>query len=67
MDRVFAVLASPAAPIAMIAAVAWAPVTGFPTWNAISRGRFAVTSAVGAAIGGVAFIAAQHLAALGAG
>jgi hypothetical protein len=67
MDRVVAALASPAAPIAVIAAVAWAPVTGFPTWPAVSRGRFALTAAVSAAIASVAFVVAGCLAALGGG
>jgi hypothetical protein len=51
----------------MIAAVVWAPVTGFPTWPAVSRGRFAVTAAVSAAIASVAFIVVGRLAALGGG
>ncbi len=67
MERVYAVLSSPAAPVAMIAAVVWAPVTGFPTWPAVSRGRFAVTAAVSAAIASVAFIVVGRLAALGGG
>ena len=67
MDRLVNALASPATPIAVIAAVAWAPVTGFPTWPAVSRGRFAVTGAVSATIASVAFIVAARLAALGGG
>jgi len=64
MERIAALLASPAAPIAMVAAVAWAPITGFPTWNAVSRGRFAGTAALCGAIAGVVFIAARRLATL---
>ena len=67
MDRVFAVLASPAAPIAVIAAIAWAPVTGLPTWPSLSRGRIAGTASVSAAIAGVVFIVAARLAARGGG
>jgi hypothetical protein len=67
MDRVFAVILSPAAPIAVIAAVAWAPATGFPTWPAVSRGRFAGTAAVSAVMASVAFIVVGRLTALGGG
>jgi hypothetical protein len=52
---------------AIVAAVAWAPVTGYPTWNALTRGRFAVTAAISAAIATLAFMTAQRLATLGAG
>jgi hypothetical protein len=62
MDRVCAMLASPAAPIALLAAVAWAPATGFPTWVSMARGRFASTATVSAAIAVAAFgRTARHL------
>jgi len=59
MDRICAALASPAAPLALIASVAWAPVTGSPTWSAVSRGRLSCIVAISAAaVGWTAFVLA---------
>ena len=63
MDRICAAIAAPAAPLALIASVAWAPVTGFPTWPALSRGRVTCTIAISALVGWTAFVLAHHLAA----
>jgi hypothetical protein len=48
-------LSSPAGAIAMAAALVWAPLTGFPTWPALARGRLASTAAVTAAVASLAF------------
>jgi len=66
MERAFALLASPAAPIAVLAALAWAPATGFPTWLCLSRARLAGTVLISAAVGCAVFALAQRLAALAA-
>jgi hypothetical protein len=58
MDRICAALASPAAPLALIASVAWAPVTGSPTWSAVSRDRLSCIVAISAAVGWTAFVLA---------
>jgi hypothetical protein len=50
MDRLAALLSSPAAAFALLGAVAWAPMTGFPTWGALSRGRYASTVGVSVAV-----------------
>jgi hypothetical protein len=49
------VLASPAGVIALAAAVVWAPLTGFPTWPALARGRLAGTIALTGAVASCAF------------
>ena len=46
-----ATLASPAGLAAMVAAILWAPLTGNPTWPALSRGRLASTVMVSASVG----------------
>ena len=63
MDRIAALLASPAALAALLAALAWPPMTGFPTWGALSRGRCASTLAVSLAIGVFVFTFVQRLTA----
>lgn len=63
MDQLAALLASPAAAIALIGAVAWAPMTGFPTWGALSRGRFASTVGVSVAVAVFVFAFVQRLSA----
>jgi len=55
-----AILSSPAAPLALFAALCWAPVTGFPTWPALSRGRLASTVAISAAVGAFVFLAVRQ-------
>ena len=55
MGGVTHVLTSPAGAIAMAAALVWAPLTGFPTWPALARGRLASTAAVTAAVASFAF------------
>ena len=66
MERAFALLASPAAPVAVFAALAWAPTTGFPTWVCLSRARFAGTLLISAVVGCTVFVLAERLAALAA-
>jgi hypothetical protein len=60
MERTLAVLSSPAALLGLLAAVCWAPVTGFPTWPALSRGRLASTVVISAAIGVFVFFATRQ-------
>ena len=48
-------LTSPAGAIALAAALVWAPLTGFPTWPALARGRLASTAAVTASVASFAF------------
>jgi hypothetical protein len=63
MDRLAATLASPAGVAAIAAAALWAPVTGFPTWPALARGRCASTVLPSLAVGLFAFTFVQRLAA----
>lgn len=63
MDRLAALLASPAAVAALLGALAWAPMTGFPTWGALSRGRLASTLAVSLAVAVFVFAFVQRLSA----
>lgn len=56
--------ASPAACAALLAAAAWAPATGFPTWPALARGRVGSTLATSVGVGVFIFELAQRLAAL---
>jgi hypothetical protein len=63
MDRLAATLASPAALAALLAAVAWLPMTGFPTWAALSRGRYSSTFANSLAVGVFVFTFVQRLTA----
>lgn len=63
MADLVATLASPAAVCALAAAALWPTATGFPTWPALSRGRFASTVAVSVAVGGLVFAFAQRLGA----
>lgn len=55
MGGVAHALTSPAGAIALAAALVWAPLTGFPTWPALARGRLASTVAVTAAVASYAF------------
>lgn len=55
MGGVAHTLSSPAGAIAMAAALVWAPLTGFPTWPALARGRLASTAAVTAAVASFPF------------
>lgn len=64
MDRLAALLASPVAAAALLSALAWAPVTGFPTWGALSRGRYASTVGVSVAVAAFVFAFVQRLTAL---
>ena len=63
MDRALALLASPAAGVALLAAVAWSPMTGFPTWPALSRGRYASTVAITLGVAIFVFTFVQRLTA----
>jgi hypothetical protein len=63
MDRLAALLASPAAAFALVGALAWAPVTGFPTWAALSRGRYASTVWVSAAVAAFVFTFVERVSA----
>lgn len=62
MDRLAALLASPAAAAALLGAL-WAPVTGFPTWGALSRGRYASTFGMSVAVAVFVFTFVQRLSA----
>ena len=55
MERALAAIGSPAAVGALAAALAWAPATGFPTWPALARGRFASTALITAAVATFAY------------
>jgi hypothetical protein len=63
MDRLAAVLASPAAAVALFGALAWAPMTGFPTWGGPSRDRYASTLSISAAVAVIVFAFVQRLTA----
>ena len=67
MDRLATALASPAGVAGLAAAVLWGPATGFPTWPAVGRARFASTLATSLAAGLLAFTLVQRLSTLGAG
>ena len=55
MGAVAHALTTPAGAMAFAAALVWAPLTGFPTWPALARGRLASTAAVTAAVASFAF------------
>lgn len=55
-----AIISSPAAHLALFAALCWAPATGLPTWPALSRGRFASTVTISVAVGVFVFLAARQ-------
>lgn len=63
MDRLVALLASPATAVALLGALAWAPMTGFPTCGALSRGRYASTVCVSVAVAVFVFAFVQRLTA----
>ena len=63
MDQLADLLASPAAASALLSALAWAPMTGFPTWGALSRGRYASTLGVSMAVAAFVFAFVQRLSA----
>ena len=63
MDRMAEALASPAGVAGLVAALAWAPATGFPTWSALARGRLASTVVISLAVGVLVFLFARRLAA----
>ncbi len=63
MDRLAILLASPAAVAALLGALAWAPMTGFPTWGAVSRGRYASTVGVSVAVAVFVFAFVERLTA----
>ncbi len=67
MDRMADALTSPAGVFGVIAALAWAPATGFPTWPALARGRLASTVVISLVVGVLVFLFAQRLAAPTAG
>jgi len=67
MDRMAAALASPAGVFGLIAALAWAPATGCPTWPALARGRLASSVVISLAVGVLVFLFARRLAAPWAG
>jgi hypothetical protein len=61
MERVQAILSSPPALAGLLAALIWAPATGFPTWPAFARGRWGSTVGVSLAAGLFVFAAVQGL------
>jgi hypothetical protein len=48
-------LTSPAGAITLAAALVWSPLTGFPTWPALARGRLASSAALTGAVASFAF------------
>jgi hypothetical protein len=67
MERVQALLSSPAVLASVLAALIWAPATGFPTWPAVARGRWGSTVGLSLAVGLFVFAAAQGVTAPTAG
>jgi|GEM_PF-5345769 len=66
MERALAVIDTPAALAGWIAALVWAPATGFPTWPAAARGRLGSTLVISVAVGLCVFLFVRRLgAALG--
>ena len=63
MVGVLDLLGSPASTAAIAAALLWPPLTGFPTWYALSRGRITSTLVVSLGIGGFVFVLVRRLAA----
>ncbi len=63
MSGLLDLVASAPGTAAIAAALLWAPIMGFPTWPALSRGRMASTVAVSVGIGGVVFVLVQRLTA----
>ena len=55
-------LTSPAAAFALAMALLWAPVTGFPTWPALARGRLASTAVITLAVASFAYALATEAA-----
>jgi hypothetical protein len=55
-------LTSPAAAFALAMALLWAPVTGFPTWSALARGRLASTAVITLAVASFAYTLAAEAA-----
>jgi hypothetical protein len=53
------VMMSPAGAFALLAAVAWSPVLGFPTWPSLARGRLASTIVMSSAVAGVVYALAS--------
>ncbi len=62
MDPLGHALTSPAAAFALAMALLWAPVTGFPTWPALARGRLASTAVITGAAAGFAYALAAEAA-----
>jgi hypothetical protein len=67
MDRTVALLASPAAVAALLAAVAWPPNTGLLTWAALSRGRYGNRFGFSLSVAILVFTFVQRLTARAAG
>lgn len=64
MERALAVIDSPAALAGWIAALMWAPATGFPTWPAVTRARLGSTVVISAAVGLCVFLLVERLGAV---
>jgi len=54
-------ITSPAAIAALIAALVWAPLTGFPTLASLSRARFGSTILITIAVAAAAFVLARRV------
>jgi hypothetical protein len=67
MERVQALLTSPPALAGLLAALVWAPATGFPTWPALARGRLGSTVGVSLVVGLFIFAVVQGLTAASGG
>jgi hypothetical protein len=64
MERALSELTSPAARLGLLAALVWGPLTGMPTWSAISRARLASTLLISVAVGVFVFLLARQFGAL---
>jgi hypothetical protein len=63
MSRALSVLTSPAAGFGVLAALVWAPATGFPTWPAVARGRLGCSAAISLIVGLFVYLLAGALGA----
>jgi hypothetical protein len=67
IERALAILTSPAETFTLMAALVWAPATGFPTWPALARGRFGSSLVITVAVGFSVFVFCRALGAARAG
>ncbi len=67
IERALAILTSPAATFALMAALVWAPATGFPTWPAVARGHIGSSLVITVALGFGVFLFCRAFGAARAG